>query len=174
MFSMPETTCYILDGKKPVPCHDIDVWQKFMDDIPGRTVAFDIVGTPQVKTEIRTTFMGVNIGTATAPKFFKMTIVGGNEGDPPIWTESWERAEAKHKGMVKAASGFYKWVMDGGNADSGFRCIHSEVGDNEIRFWLESEESAIEALPKNSVYWSREGNVLIFRAPSKNSAADCD
>lgn len=88
VFSMPETTCYILDGKKPVLCHDTDVWQKFMDDISGRTVAFDIVGTFQ----IRTAFMGVNIGSADAPKFFKMTIVGGNEGHPPIWAESWKRA----------------------------------------------------------------------------------
>lgn len=170
---MPETTCYILDGKTPVPCHDMDVWQQFMDDIPKRTVAFDIVGTFQ----IRTTFMGVNIGTAIAPKFFKMTVVGGNKGDPPIWTESWKRAEANHRGMVHAAEGsteFLEKVMSGDeSALTGYKFIAYEVLPDELRFLMKSEQVAIKAQLTSFKGWDREGATLIFRS-AKNSAADCD
>lgn len=166
---MPEATCYILDGKQPVACNDMSTWLAFMNNQSKRTVAFDRVGT----FEILTTFMGANIGTSESPKFFKMTIVGSNEGDPPICSGSWNRAEAKHKAAVRAASSLTR-IAESGGVSSGpsFKFVGCEVLPNEVRFLLESEAVAIEATSKKIKNWFREGRTLIFRY--KSSTDDCD
>ncbi len=165
---MPETICYILDGENPVPCDDITVWQEWMNDLPKRTVAFDRVG----KIEILTTFIGINIGNAARPKFFKMTVFGGNEGDPPICTATWKQAMAKHKAMVKAATRItQREQTNQAIPTGGFKAIGCEVLANEIRFLLESEEAAIKAHPKKIKNWFREGRTIIFR-PEKSSATE--
>ena len=166
---MPGTTCYILDGKQPVPCNDMALWQSFMDNESSRTVAFDKIG----RFEILTTFIGINIGTPESPKFFKMTMVGMNVGDPPICSESWERSLAKHKATVKSAIYFLKKPTTSSEAPNQFRFVGHEVLPNELRFSLESEAAAIKAHSSNSPYWFREGNVLIFRH-RKNPAAESD
>ena len=157
---MIEATCYILKDKEPVRCDDINVWRAFMDDESKRTVAFDQVG----RFEILTTFIGANIGTLEAPKFFKMTMVGMNVGDPPICSRSWKRAVAKHRATVKSAMYFAKRDATARETSTnGFRFVGYEVLTDELRFSLESEEAAIKAHSSNSPYWFREGKVLIFR-----------
>ena len=167
---MPEAVCYILKGKEPVRCDDINVWQAFMDDASACTVAFDKIG----RFEILTTFIGVNIGTPESPKFFKMTMIGMNVGDPPICSGSWKRAIDRHQATVRSATYFLERETTAReNSSNGFRFVGYEVLPSELRFSLESEEAAIKAHSSNSPYWFREGRVLIFR-PKKNSAADSD
>lgn len=155
---MPEATCYILDGKKPLPCDDMAIWQKFMDDVPGCTVAFDAVG----KFQVSTTFIGINIGDSELPKFFKTVVTGADGYNPPRCCVTWEEAEKNHKGMVKAVTLANEFHEKGDAHTSSFKCVDVEVVPGELRFLLESEEKAISALPKNGNRWIRRGKVIIF------------
>ena len=159
---MSETTPaprYTLDGKTPVPCDDVAAWQAFMDDEANTQVAFDKVG----RFTVTTIFVGANIGTSEKPRFFTTKFDNGTDDtDPPIKSETWERATAKHKAAVGAAHRFTEREQSG-EQPTGQRFTDVQVvADGVIRFVMESEEGAIAVIPENSKNWSREGNVLVF------------
>lgn len=166
-----EATCYILEGKKVIPCKDIGVWQRFMDNLPERTVGSDKAG----KFGVLTTFVGVNLGSEIMPKFFR-TVISGDNGDNDPWlTETWEEAEAKHKAVVRAAIALTRSSKEreAGNV-SGYKVVDCSIlPDDELRFVLESEEAAIEMVSKPSQNWSREGRIVIFH-PRRNKKSATD
>lgn len=162
---MLEATCYTLKGKEPVPCNDIAVWQRFMDDIAGRTLGSDQAG----KFGILTTFVGVNLGSEIMPKFFR-TVISGDNGDNDPWLrETWEQAEVTHRTVVKAATSMTEFSkkLEAGNV-SGYRAVECSIlPDDELKFVMESEEAAIQMVPLASKNWSRDGRVLVFH-PGRN------
>ena len=165
---MLEATCYILKGKEPVPCDDIVVWQKFMDDAPARTLGSDRVG----KCEILTTFVGVNLGSEIMPKFFRTIVIGDNGDNDPWLTETWEQAEVKHRTVIRASISLEESSkkLEAGNV-SGYRAVECSIlPDDELKFVMESEEAAIQLLPPASKNWSRDGRTLVFH-PSRNKTS---
>lgn len=165
---MLEATCYILKGKRPVPCDDIEIWQKFMDDVPARTLSSDQVG----KCKIHTTFVGANLGSEIMPKFFRTMIIGDNGDNDPWLTETWEQAEVKHRTVVRASV-----LLEESSRKhkagkvSGYKVVECSIlPDDELKFVMESEEAAIQLLPPGSENWSRDGRILIFHPSRKKQS----
>lgn len=154
---MIELTRFILDGKEPVPCDSLGDWQRFIDDIAGRTVAQDVVG----KFHILTTFEGVNLGSAAEPRFF-LTVVAESE-DPPFLSETWERAESTHRAVMRCAEGLSSLTPE--KIANGHRFVGCGVQSDRLWFVMESEESAIAALPESATNWHREGCTIVFTPP---------
>ena len=154
---MAEGAQFILDGKEPVSCNNLTDWQTFMDDVAGRTVAQDVVG----KFHILTTFEGVNLGTSTEPKFF-LTVVAESE-DPPFLSETWEQAELKHRAMMQCAEGLSSLTPE--KIANGHRFVGYGVLPDRLWFVMESEETAIAALPEPATNWHREGHTIVFTPP---------
>jgi hypothetical protein len=158
---MTEPTRFILDGKEPVPCDSFEDWQRFMDDVAGRTVAQDVVGDFRVIT----TFAGLNLGEAESPRFFETAVV--DNGDPPFLSETWEQAESKHRKVAQAVERLNNITEE--DIANGYRFVDCEIlADDEVRFLMESEETAIAALPEPVTNWHREGRTLVFKLVSSN------
>ena len=158
---MTEETRFILDGKEPVPCENVAAWQAFMDDLAGRTVAQDVVGDFQVVT----TFAGVNLGETESPQFFETAVV--DNGDPPFLSETWEQAESKHQKVVQAVKRLNQITEE--DIANGHRFVDCEVlPDDEVRFLMESEETAIAALSPQVTNWHRKGRTIIFKLVNPN------
>jgi len=157
---MTEPTRFVLNGQEPVPCDSLEDWQRFMDDIAGRTVAQDVVG----KFHITTTFEGANLGSSTEPKFF-LTVVAGSE-DPPFLSETWERAETTHQAVMRCAKGLSNLTPE--KIAAGHRFVGCGVQSDRLWFVMESEESAIAALPESATNWHREGHTIVFTPPVRN------
>jgi len=129
-----------------------------MDDIEGRTVAQDVVG----KFHITTTFEGINLASATEPRFF-LTVVAESE-DPPFLSETWERAETTHQAVMRCAKGLSNLTPE--KIAAGHRFVSCGVQPDRLWFVMESEESAIAALPESATNWHREGHTIVFTPPA--------
>lgn len=156
---MTEGPRFILNGKEPVPCDNIADWQAFMDDIEGRTVAQDVVG----KFHISTTFEGTNLGTSTKRRFF-LTVVAERE-DSSYLSETWEQAESKHRAVMRCADGLSNLTSE--KIANGHRFVGYGVQSDKLWFVMESEETAIAALPQEmpNWHWHREGRTIVLNLP---------
>lgn len=155
---MTAATRFVLRGKEPVPCENMADWQAFMEDIAGRTVAQDMIG----KFHITTTFEGLNLGSSTEPQFF-LTVVAESE-DPPFLSKTWEREETTHRAMMRCAEGLSNLTPE--KITAGHRFIDCGVQSDRLWFVMESEETAITALPEAISTWHREGRTVVFTPPT--------
>lgn len=89
---------YVLDGKKPVPCHDIDEWGKFMmkhDRIVKQTHISKDVG-------VSTVFLGIDHGFGSGePVLFETMIFGGEHDGYQQRYRTWEEAEKGHQRAIE-------------------------------------------------------------------------
>lgn len=94
---------YLLDGRRPVPCLDLNAWSIGFETL-DRTIARTDIGNYQVST----VFLGIdhNFGFSgtTAPILFETMVFEGEEADDHLQLryETWEQAEAGHAQVVAA------------------------------------------------------------------------
>jgi len=87
---------YILEGKNPVQVHDIEHWEKWMEDksnwILKKNKVTDIV-------KVSTVFLGIDesLKGAGLPVCFSTAIIGGAEDGLETKHNTWEEAESEHK-----------------------------------------------------------------------------
>lgn len=152
-------THYILDGHTPIPCLNLSTWRAFIRDSERCTVGFDVVGTYQVKT----TFIGINCSTLEHPAFFETVVIGNDNGNPPLFSKSWEQAAVRHRAMLRAVIGLTDFLEGRPkNFAFGFEYVSCTSLNNGLKFFMESEQAAIDELPKNDARWVREGNTLLL------------
>ena len=102
---------YILDGKIPVKCGDINEWGKWFERKPGEEGTKRIVArTEQGDVSVSTVFIGIDhrfgvdpdipedqLNDEDAPVIFETMIFGGEHDDYQVRYHTWEQAEAGHK-----------------------------------------------------------------------------
>lgn len=94
------TDKYILNGKTPVPCHDLLAWASWFETA-DRTVAQETIG----ESKVSTVFLGLDhaFGGA-APVLFETMVFGGPLSDETDRYSTWDEAESGHKKMVERVS----------------------------------------------------------------------
>lgn len=93
---------YILDGKRAVPCDDLDMWASALEKSykdGSRQVGDDTVGDVRVST----VFLGIdhNHWKDRAPLLFETMVFGGTLDGEQDRCSTWEEAEAQHKALVE-------------------------------------------------------------------------
>ncbi|NEQ48242.1 MAG: hypothetical protein F6K00_33790 [Leptolyngbya sp. SIOISBB] len=149
-----------MNGKEPVPCDDSEIWQAFIDDIAGRTVARDIVGN----FEILTTFLGHNRGDTESPQFFETVALDPDNQNPPFYSDTWEASELMHRKVVDSLIRLNAITEE--DIANGHRFVGYGVQSDRLWFVMESEETAIAALSEETPNWHREGNTIVFTPPA--------
>lgn len=89
---------YILDGKNPVPCHNLFEWAAWLENA-NRTVA----RTETTNGIVSTVFLGINCNWSDTGKpilFETMVFDGLFDGDYQRYS-TWEEAEEGHTRKVK-------------------------------------------------------------------------
>jgi len=89
---------YVLEGKKAVPCHDIENWGKWFE------TAFRVVAQDQVAdVRISTVFLGLdhNFTGLGPPLLFETMVFHGDDGEQVGRYPTWEAAEAGHQKVLK-------------------------------------------------------------------------
>lgn len=96
---------YILEGKNPVPCKDIEKWAYWMEKIENKRVAL----TDSDGLAISTVFLGINhSGSDEMPILFETMVFDSDEKTIDNYCRryhSWEEAESGHWEIVALISG---------------------------------------------------------------------
>lgn len=95
---------FILDGKRAVPCNDLDLWASALEKSykdGSRRVGDDTVGDVRVST----VFLGIdhNHWREGEPLLFETMVFGGALDGAQERCSTWEQAEAQHAGFVARA-----------------------------------------------------------------------
>lgn len=86
-------TIYILDGKNPVPCDDINEWGKLFESKERIVKQDDFDGV-----RVSTVFLGIDHSFMGGPPLLFETMIFGGEHDQYCERyTTWEQAEAGHK-----------------------------------------------------------------------------
>lgn len=150
---------YVLRDGHPIICSNLAQWRRFIEDRSNAVLAQDKVGQYQIVT----VFLGFNYGTVDQPQFFQTNFFGGSDRSKPRYTGLLTRALAMHRAKVSCAKGLTRFATERATGiDRSFQALDCRVVPGEFQFVLESEESAITALPKDKRRWQRRGNILIF------------
>lgn len=92
---------YKLIGKEPVKCNYLE-WEEWIQNAE-RTVAIDLINSPQGVVTVATEFSGVSCETSTsgAPlRVFETQVFGGAMNPFTQYYSTWEEAETGHKNLV--------------------------------------------------------------------------
>lgn len=92
---------YILEGREPVACPDVDTWARWYETA-DRQVALDELPTGIV---VSTVFLGLDHGYGGAPLLFETMVFGGRHSKDPYSEEvhrytTWDEAVAGHWDVV--------------------------------------------------------------------------
>jgi len=98
---------YILDGRTPTPCYDLDAWAEWMES-PARTIALDCIlcapepDAPVVVARISTVFLGLDLSFGHGEPLLFETIIFGTDWnlDTHRYT-TWEQATAGHAAITE-------------------------------------------------------------------------
>jgi len=100
----------ILDGHKVVPIKNLIEWaQKFetmnrrvAETFVGR-IRYAVMGGPR-PVRVSTVFLGIDHGFGGKPMWFETMVFGGKLNQEQDRYETWDKAVAGHKAMVKRVS----------------------------------------------------------------------
>ena len=91
---------YVLDGHKPVPCHDLMAWGQWLQSAPNRVVARTMV---REGVEVSTVFLGLDHQFSNgAPLLFETMVFRNGDGQDMDRYSTWDEAVAGHEAMVKS------------------------------------------------------------------------
>jgi hypothetical protein len=93
---------YVLEGKTPVPVHDVLQWGRWFESTINRHVADDYVVDPQAhQVRVSTVFLGLDHSFGGGdPVLFETMIFGGaSDGYQERYT-TWDAALARHQVLV--------------------------------------------------------------------------
>jgi len=93
---------YILNGREPVLCEDLQAWTRWMDG-PGRIVEqSDLTDFAHNAGRVCTTFLGIDVDFAVEkPVLFETLVVGGYYDGELYRYYSWQQAEQGHARIVQ-------------------------------------------------------------------------
>lgn len=96
---------YVLDGKTPVLCNDLEVWADFYqngDRIVAKTEFIEGV-------TVSTVFLGTDqtFGESPMPVLFETKIFGGYHDDLTRQYTSWDASALGHQEVVSLLSSWY-------------------------------------------------------------------
>jgi len=103
---------YTLEGKTPVPCHDVAAWARWFEATrkgDGRRVAYGNVG-PGVA--ISTVFLGIDHSFGDGPPLLFETMIFAPDEVYCERCSTWEQAEAQHQKAYEFAARSYAAVPE--------------------------------------------------------------
>ncbi len=95
---------YILEGKNPVKCSNLNKWAQYMQTADRR-----VARTEEKDIVISTVFLGINMdmGSTNIPKLFETLIVGGEYDGDIYRCATWQEAENQHEIACKKSGVSY-------------------------------------------------------------------
>ncbi len=101
---------YILNGHEPVPCEDLMVWAKWIEE-NSRQVARDQINND---VYVSTVFLGIDYSFGEgAPVLFETMVFGGSMDQEMDRYLTWDEAMVGHKKMVERVKLESKDATDG-------------------------------------------------------------
>lgn len=109
---MPLNDAYILDeNNRPVPCHDLAEWGRFMENTKRRRVALDVFACEPEPIKVSTVFLGLdyNYRSEAGPVFWETMVFNGPmDREQDRCSGTFEDAQAMHQRMVERVRNLQK------------------------------------------------------------------